>query len=455
MSDPVVSVRSTRQSPGASYDVDPWTLDLDDRFAGLLDARREIARLQAREARFIAAIADDPRIDSPAPVVEKQYVRDELRAALGESAVSVTNRIESARTLVHRLPGTLDAVEAGVLTMRHAGLLSDGVCGLPDADATVVEQRCIDFAEGRDLSAFARKIRREVVALDSRSAEEKLADNLAKLLKQRRVWSYPDPSCAAMAGLGAMLPAEGAQALMMALDVAADRKEPDETRSKDQRRADALVQLGIDALNRFETCSGCRGHRTAPGSIVFPDDNDTAGSDLPRPTGLRPSIQVSVALSTLTGQDNEPAELDGHGPIPAAPWPAAWRQRPTRANSSTTAAPPTNRQQPYATSLSPATAPADTPPATDQPAAARSTTSSPGNTAALPTNPAYKPCAAHHHFKHDNNWTIQRQPDGTTIWTNPSRHNLRRRPGYLPHRPNHRLSCGTTIEPADPNADAA
>ena len=105
--------------------------------------------------------------------------------------------------------------------------------------------------------------------------EEQLADRLAKLLKERRVWSYPDPSCAAIAGFGAMLPAEGAQALMMALDVAADRREPDadgnpDGRSKDQRRADALVQLGIDALNRFETCPGCRGHRSASGHRCRP-----------------------------------------------------------------------------------------------------------------------------------------------------------------------------------------
>ena len=71
-----------------------------------------------------------------------------------------------------------------------------------------------------------------MVALDCRSAEEQLADNLAKLLKERRVWSYPDPSCAAIAGFGAMLPAEGAQALMMALDVAADRHESELTQPR-------------------------------------------------------------------------------------------------------------------------------------------------------------------------------------------------------------------------------
>jgi hypothetical protein len=81
LSDPAVSVRVMTEIPVASYEVDPGSLTLDERFAGLLDARREIARVQAREARFIAAIADDPRADSPAPVVEKEYLRRAPRSA--------------------------------------------------------------------------------------------------------------------------------------------------------------------------------------------------------------------------------------------------------------------------------------------------------------------------------------------------------------------------------------
>jgi hypothetical protein len=33
--------------------------------------------------------------------------------------------------------------------------------------------------------------------------------------------------------------------------------------------------------------------------------------------GHRPGINVTVALTTLTGQDDQPGWLDGHGPIPA------------------------------------------------------------------------------------------------------------------------------------------
>lgn len=418
--------------PGASYDVDPWTLTLDDRFAALLDARREIARVQAREARFIAAIADDPREDSPAPVVEKEYVRDELRAALGESAVSVTNRIETARTLVHRLAATLDAVEAGALTMRHAGLLTDAVCALSDADAALVEDRCVDFAAGRDLAAFARKVRREVLALDSRTMEEQLADFLAKTLQQRRVWTYADRYSAAIAHFGATLPAEGAQALVTTLDVAADRRDPDDERTKDQRRADALVQLGIDALNRFDACPHCRG--VDPGehdehAIVVPDDNLVAGQ-LPRWQGLRPSIQVSVALSTLLGADNEPAELDGHGPIPAqlarrlADDPTGtWRRLVTD---------PIGRLVDYGRT------------AYKPPAALRDFVVARDRTCRFPScnRPAcrceidhidswedggltnetdlHALCCRHHHFKHDTDWTVERRADGTTVWTNPT-----------------------------------
>src|SRR6476659_6268769 len=98
--------------------------------SAIRDSEREIARIQARQARMMAAIVDDPREGSPAPKVEKEYVRDELRVTLGESAVCVGNRIELARGLVHRLPATLDALEDGGLTLRHARLLADAVSGL-------------------------------------------------------------------------------------------------------------------------------------------------------------------------------------------------------------------------------------------------------------------------------------------------------------------------------------
>ncbi|MGH8961865.1 MAG: DUF222 domain-containing protein [Jatrophihabitantaceae bacterium] len=101
-------------------------------------------------------------------------------------------------------------------------------------------------------------------------------------------------------------PADGGQLLRTAVDVAADRAGPDDPRTRDQRRADALIQLAVDALNGFAGCPGC----------VAADDNGERSS-APRWQGARPNIQVSVPLSTLLSLDEEPGELDGHGPIRA------------------------------------------------------------------------------------------------------------------------------------------
>src|SRR6266516_3586989 len=64
-----------------------------------------------------------------------------------------------------------------------------------------------------------------------------------------------------------------------------------DTRTADQRRADALVDLAITALH---------------------------DPLLPKAHRMRPAVQVTIALSTLLGLDDQPGELAGHGPIPAS-----------------------------------------------------------------------------------------------------------------------------------------
>jgi hypothetical protein len=42
-----------------------------------------------------------------------------------------------------------------------------------------------------------------------------------------------------------------------------------------------------------------------------------ADPNLPEQHGARPSVQVTVAASTLLGTDNQPGQLTGYGPITA------------------------------------------------------------------------------------------------------------------------------------------
>ena len=96
----------------------------------------------------------------------------------------------------------------------------------------------------------------------------------------------------------ALLPAAQAQLLYDRVDGAARLAPADDHRTMDQLRADALVNAVLHGTD----------------------------GELPAVQGHQPAINVTVALSTLVGQDEEPGWLDGYGPIPPA----------TPANSPTT-----------------------------------------------------------------------------------------------------------------------
>src|SRR6201996_5663138 len=87
-----------------------------------------------------------------------------------------------------------------------------------------------------------------------------------------------------------MLTGSDCAAIMTCLTALA-RETRGDGRSMDQRRADALTELALHGLN---------------------------DPHLTTEHGARPTVQVTVALSTLLGGDEQPGELAGHGPIPAS-----------------------------------------------------------------------------------------------------------------------------------------
>jgi hypothetical protein len=111
-------------------------------------------------------------------------------------------------------------------------------------------------------------------------------------MQERRVCLTPRSD--GMAELWALLPADGAAAVMAGVHALASVTSSDDDRTFDQRRADALVDLGVAALH---------------------------DPQLPRAQGMRPAVQVTVALSTLLGCDDQPGELAGQAPSRPR-WPA-------------------------------------------------------------------------------------------------------------------------------------
>jgi len=157
---------------------------------------------------------------------------------------------------------------------------------------------------------------------------------------------------------------------------------------------------------------------------------------------MTPAVHVSVPLATLFGLDEQPGELAGYGPIPAAlarriaadPT-GTWRRlitdergrlldygrstyRPPQdltehviARDRTCRFPNCNRQARHCE-------------LDHQRAWEAGGTTNATNLLAL--------CSRHHHGKHEAPWTPNRQPDGSIKWTSPTGHTYLEPPATYP-----------------------
>ncbi len=259
----------------------PDMLEVDGQLDALVAVQRHIGMLQAREAELLAALDGEAATD--------EFTRDWVAAAVRIPPVSMRNRMATAADLTHRLPATLELLRSGGITARHATDLADATRSLTPESTAVVEATVLERAAEQTVAQFRAAIKRAVLRVTSPAEEEKAHTDA---VAQRRVVSFPDAH--GMATVNAYLSAEDAATVMAALDAIARETihgKGGDSRTVDQRRADALVDLCSAALR---------------------------DPHLTRAHGQRPSVQVTVAASTLMGLDQQPAELDGYGPITAA-----------------------------------------------------------------------------------------------------------------------------------------
>ena len=210
----------------------------------------------------------------------------EVGCALDLAPQTARGRVAFARDLL-RLPATRLALAAGVIDVPKSRLLIDELRLLGDADAQAIEQRVVAEAAGRTRAQLRDRLRRAVLAVDPTTAQRRQE----KAKAERRVELFPLTD--GMAGLTYIDSADKVQALYLWLTGrAAAAKGPAGTddRTMDQLRADVLGDIGVHGL---------------------------ASEDLPVRHGRRPQIQVTVALTTLLGLDDQPGELAGYGPITA------------------------------------------------------------------------------------------------------------------------------------------
>jgi hypothetical protein len=263
-------------------------------------ADRELARQTAIRARGIAEFAasrpatsdrsqGEPGAMSPErwaarPEVLRdvsEWAAQELVVALSISAPAAETLLVRSLTLVHRLPGTLAALEAGALHPGHLWPMLEKVAPIEnDTVRAEVEAELLRWSAGRVTTPaqLGAKARREVLRRDARAA----ARQLEKAIKERGVHVRPG-GVDGMATVTALLTTPEAHALVRALGEYADAlpADPDgPPRTRGQKMADCLLDLVL-----------------RPGECNLPP--------------VQILLHVVASVGTLAGGD-EPGEVDGH-----------------------------------------------------------------------------------------------------------------------------------------------
>ncbi|MDT7598871.1 MAG: hypothetical protein QOK26_948, partial [Pseudonocardiales bacterium] len=230
---------------------------------------------------------------------------------------------------------TLAALSAGTISLPSARAIADETVSLDTAGAAEAENRVLRRAGHQTPGQVRVTTRRADAAIDA-DADRRRTEQARK---ERNVSLTSEPD--GMATLSAYLPAHEAVAAYGMIDDHARRAgAATDGRTMDARRADALVDLILDrpATGTAPTTRPAPGTKAArtgtpprgpsspsnggsPPSSFHPQPRAHTGAPArcdcanrkARPGGIQ--VLVTVALPTLL--DQQPAELAGHGPIPA------------------------------------------------------------------------------------------------------------------------------------------
>ena len=280
---------------------------------GCLDGLAEVARLEARTAALKAKLAADyvqaARALAPPAASPQEATAHEL-ALIAEVAcvLTVSERtagafLSESQALATGLPLTLAALQSGTISWQHARIIIDETDGLGPAGTAALEAHFLDpgapnparGCPAGDLvpSRFRAKAR----TWRERHHPVSIEERHTKSAEDRRVEYLPDRD--GMAWLSAHLPADTAAGIWERTTAAARALQgPHETRTLAQLRADLTATWLLT-----NTVGGTPDGGVEPG----------AAGRVPSP---RAQVLVTVPVLSLIGATDEPAMLDGYGPIP-------------------------------------------------------------------------------------------------------------------------------------------
>ncbi|MET3950254.1 hypothetical protein ABIB29_001086 [Arthrobacter sp. UYEF36] len=292
---------------------DPLRDLADACLGGLGELARRDARSAALKVRFTADYAEATRaLASPGASPHDRAVQEmalvaEVACALTVSENAAGALLGESQALTTVLPLTLAALQTGTISWAHARIMVEETSNLDPAGAAALEAHFLDPdapnpARGCPAGDLVPgRFRAKARAWRERHHPVSIEERHTRCAADRRVEYCPDRD--GMAWLSAYLPADTAAGIWERTTAAARALQgPDETRTLTQLRADvaATLLLGTDG--------------TAGGTDADADADDNGGcGGVPVP---RAQVLVTVPVLSLIGAGEEPATLDGYGPIP-------------------------------------------------------------------------------------------------------------------------------------------
>jgi hypothetical protein len=282
-----------------------------------LDGLAGVARLEAGTAALKVHLAAEyaeaaTAMASPATVPYGAMAQEASMVAEVAGVLTIGERaagalLDQSRVLTTALPLTLAGLQAGSLSWAHAKVMVDETASLDPAGAAALEAHFLDSDVPRPAAAAAigdmpaYRFRHKARTWRERHHPESLEKRHARGVAERRVEHRPDQD--GMAWFSVYLPADTASAMWnRTTALARGLQGPDEART--------LPQLCADIVAASVLTNGQSGQNGMSGQ----DPGGTV-ADVPTP---HPEVLVTVPVLSLMGLTDEPAMLDGHGPIPAS-----------------------------------------------------------------------------------------------------------------------------------------
>ena len=320
-----------------SRDADPLRQVAD----GFLDGLAEISRLDAKSAALkvwltagytaAAEALAGPPVSPEDHTGQEMSIVAEVACALTVSDRSAGALIGEAHRLLTGLPLTLSALQAGTISWQHARIMVDETVNLDPASAAALEAHFLDPhapnpARGPAGELIPGRFRHKARIWRERHHPVSIEKRHARCAADRRVEYAPDRD--GMAWLSAYLPADQAAGIRDRITTAARTQQgPHEGRNLSQLRADTLATLLLTGTiaGRSDATRGTtlgltgdtRGSGGTSGTAGIVDGVGEMGSGradgVPSP---RAQVLITVPVMSLLGRTDEPAMLDGYGPIP-------------------------------------------------------------------------------------------------------------------------------------------